>query len=127
MVRGSAAGLADGVASWARTFVQRSVGIAAMPPDRMRNRLRSIFTGTLLHYLEPLAASAQLVQSGRRPTSHVSLSAPAPPSPRAPRVAAVTPHASCVTVRRSEIVHSAAQQMRAWGLYRNISLSSENP
>ena len=24
------------------------------------------------------------------------------------------------------MVHSAAQQMRAWGLYRNISLSSEN-
>jgi hypothetical protein len=29
-----------------------------MPPDRMRNRLRSIFTEIFLHHSEPLLASA---------------------------------------------------------------------
>src|SRR5215207_5241592 len=57
MVRGSATGLADGVASCARTFIQRRDGIAAMPPDRMRNRLRSIFTEIFLHHAEPLLMS----------------------------------------------------------------------
>jgi hypothetical protein len=57
MVRGSATGLADGVASCARTFVQRKDGIAAMPPDRMRNRLRSIFTEIFLLHAEPLLVS----------------------------------------------------------------------
>jgi hypothetical protein len=58
MVRGSATGLADGVASCARTPVQRRDGIAAMPPDRIRNRLRSIFTEIFLHHSEPLVVSA---------------------------------------------------------------------
>jgi hypothetical protein len=58
MVRGSATGLAEGVASCARTLVQRREGIAAIPPDMIRNRLRSIFTEIVLHHSEPLVVSA---------------------------------------------------------------------
>src|SRR5215207_4656097 len=121
MVAGSATGLADGVASCARTPVHRRDGTAAMPPDRMRNRLRFIFTEIFLLHAEPPRVSAlssynqddngRFTFRSRRPhLLHASCC-----SSRGDRVAL-----TFATPRLPTMEHSAVQRIRAWGLYTRL-------
>ena len=110
MVRGSATGLADGVASCARTPSSAATGSprchrtgSGIVFDPYSRRSSSITRSRLRQ-------APQLVRSGRQSMIHVSLSAPAPPSRPCCSSRGGNAARQLCHVAALHLVHSAAQQ-----------------